>query len=50
VRAGEVEEVLISPVDRFALLQLHVPRGAREVSVSGVHLGAQVTDLVLGAR
>jgi arabinan endo-1,5-alpha-L-arabinosidase len=50
VAAGGVEATVVSPVERFALAHLHVPRGVDEVIATGLDRGAQVTDLVVTAR
>ncbi len=50
LEAGEAEAEATSPEDRFALVRLRAPAGAREVVVTGTGRGAQVTDLFVAAR
>jgi GH43 family beta-xylosidase len=48
--AGGHEARAVSPVERFALVTLAVPDGAREICAIGEGAGAQVTDLFVAAR
>jgi hypothetical protein len=48
--AGGHEVRVVSPVERFALVTLSVPDGAREICAIGEGAGAQVTDLFVAAR
>ncbi|MBE2319431.1 glycoside hydrolase family 43 protein [Solirubrobacter sp. CPCC 204708] len=50
VVAGDASTEITSPVERFALVRLNVPRGADEVVVTGLDRGAEVTDMVVTAR
>ncbi len=50
IEAGGVATTARSPEDRFALARLALPAGAQEVVVTGLELGARVTDLVISAR